>query len=49
MSSTIFSLLVVTTGFCALVLWVFWPSRRQEIETHGQIPFIDDLTEISDE
>ena len=49
MSATIFSLLVVTVAFCALVLWVFWPSRRQQIETHGQIPFIDDAVEGSDE
>ena len=45
MSGSIFSLLAVTVAFCALVVWVFWPSRRQEIETHGQIPFEDDGVE----
>ena len=50
MTGSILSLLAVTIAFCALVAWVFWPSRRKEIETHGQIPFKDDgVEDIHDE
>ena len=42
MSATIFSLLAVTFAFLGLVGWVFWPSRRQKLESHGEIPFRDE-------
>lgn len=42
MTATIFSLLAVTAGFSALVVWVFWPTRRRSLEAHGAIPFADD-------
>lgn len=38
MTPTIISLLTVTFGFLGLVLWVYWPSRKQELESLGQIP-----------
>jgi hypothetical protein len=38
MTSTLFSLLTITLGFSALILWVFWPSRRKHLESLGQIP-----------
>ena len=38
MTATIFSLLAVTIGFTALVCWVYWPSRRDRLESHGSIP-----------
>lgn len=28
--------------FAGIVLWVFWPSRRRQMEEHGKIPFKDD-------
>lgn len=38
MTPTLFSLLTITLGFSALILWVFWPSRREHLEALGQIP-----------
>lgn len=38
MNATLFSLIAVTVGFAALVLWVYWPSRRERLEALGQIP-----------
>ena len=38
MTPTLFSLLVITLGFTSLLLWVFWPSRREHLESLGQIP-----------
>lgn len=28
--------------FLAIVAWVFWPKRKQELERHGEIPLRDD-------
>lgn len=28
--------------FLAIVAWVFWPKRKQELERHGDIPLRDD-------
>ncbi|HET6469805.1 MAG TPA: cbb3-type cytochrome c oxidase subunit 3 [Geminicoccaceae bacterium] len=28
--------------FVAGVVWIMWPSRRQEMEEHGKIPFRSD-------
>ena len=41
MTATLISLLAVTFGFIGLVLWVYWPSRKQELESLGQIPLDD--------
>jgi cbb3-type cytochrome oxidase subunit 3 len=38
MTATLISLLAVTAGFAALVLWVYWPSRRARLESLGRIP-----------
>jgi cbb3-type cytochrome oxidase subunit 3 len=38
MTATLFSLIAVTIGFTTLVIWVYWPSRRQRLESLGQIP-----------
>ncbi|MCB1686519.1 MAG: cbb3-type cytochrome c oxidase subunit 3 [Pseudomonadales bacterium] len=46
MSATLFSLLAVTIGFSALVVWVYWPSNRQKLESYGSIPL--DLEEAQD-
>ena len=37
-----FSLIAVTVSFSGLVLWVYWPSRRNEMEAHASIPLDDD-------
>jgi len=42
MTATIISLLAVTFAFGGLLVWVFWPSRRQRLEAHGEIPFADE-------
>lgn len=41
MTATLFSLIAVTIGFSTLVIWVYWPSRRQRLESLGQIPLED--------
>ena len=41
MTPTIVSLLAVTVGFLALVIWVYWPSRKADVERHGSIPLQD--------
>jgi cytochrome c oxidase cbb3-type subunit 4 len=28
--------------FIAMVVWVFWPSRKARLEKHGRIPLKDD-------
>ena len=28
--------------FVGIVTWVFWPSRRRELETYARIPLEDD-------
>lgn len=28
--------------FVGIVVWVFWPKRKQELERHGRIPLEDD-------
>jgi cbb3-type cytochrome oxidase subunit 3 len=42
MNATIISLLAVTFSFAGLVLWVYWPSRKKELESLGRIPLDDD-------
>ena len=42
MSGTIFSLIAVVVGFCALVAWVYWPSNKERIEARGRIPLDDE-------
>ncbi len=38
MSGAEISLLAVTIGFIALVFWVYHPSRRDRLESYGEIP-----------
>jgi cbb3-type cytochrome oxidase subunit 3 len=38
MSPTEFSLLAVTISFTSLILWVYWPGRRERLESYGAIP-----------
>ncbi|MGE0620996.1 MAG: cbb3-type cytochrome oxidase subunit 3 [Pseudomonadales bacterium] len=47
MSATLFSLISVVVGFTALVVWVYWPSRKGRLEALGRIPLedTDDNTE----
>jgi len=40
--ATLISLISVTVGFTVLVLWVYWPSRRERLEALAEIPFDDD-------
>jgi cytochrome c oxidase cbb3-type subunit IV len=35
-------LLWIVLLFAGIVAWVFWPSRKREMEAHGQIPFKDE-------
>ena len=42
MNPTEISLIAVTVAFTGLVLWVYWPSRRQKLESLGRIPLDDD-------
>jgi len=45
MTATIVSLLAVTVAFAGLLVWVFWPSRRERLEAHGNIPFAEPFAE----
>ncbi|MGD8418491.1 MAG: cbb3-type cytochrome c oxidase subunit 3 [Pseudomonadales bacterium] len=45
MTAPIISLVSVVVGFTALVLWVYWPSRRNKLEALGRIPFDNDQPE----
>jgi len=49
MSATEFSLLAVTISFTSLVLWVYWPGRRERLESYGAIPLDDDTGASSKE
>ncbi|MFZ5790560.1 MAG: cbb3-type cytochrome oxidase subunit 3 [Pseudomonadota bacterium] len=31
-----------TLLFVGIVLWVYWPKRRDELEAHARIPLVDD-------
>jgi cbb3-type cytochrome oxidase subunit 3 len=42
MTPTEFSLLAVTVSFTALILWVYWPGRRERLESYGAIPLEQD-------
>lgn len=42
MNPAMISLLAVTFGFTALVLWVYWPSRKSHVESFGSIPLQDE-------
>jgi cbb3-type cytochrome oxidase subunit 3 len=42
MTATLFSLMAVTLGFTALVVWVYWPSRKKKLEALGEIPLDSD-------
>ena len=44
MSATLISLLAVTFGFLGLVAWVYWPSRKQDLESLGSMP-LEDISE----
>jgi cbb3-type cytochrome oxidase subunit 3 len=47
MSATLISLLAVTIGFGGLVLWVYWPSNKEELESLGSMP-LEDVSEDRD-
>lgn len=49
MNAGLFSLIAVTAGFLALVAWVYWPSRRNQLEAFGRIPLDDDTEENTEE
>jgi cbb3-type cytochrome oxidase subunit 3 len=36
------ALLAGVAVFVGLVVYVFWPRRKREVEAHGQIPFKED-------
>lgn len=42
MTAAEFSLLAVTFGFIALVLWVYSPRRRNRLESYGGMPLEED-------
>lgn len=42
MNATLFSLLAITLAFSALVVWVYWPSRRGRLESLRHIPLETD-------
>ena len=46
--ASIFSLISITIGFTALLLWVYWPSRRDRLEALGEIPFDHDDNEFQE-
>jgi cbb3-type cytochrome oxidase subunit 3 len=48
MTPTLISLLAVTFGFIGLVVWVYWPSRKQELESLGHIPLDDSEEQPAD-
>jgi len=35
-------MLVLVGLFVAIVVWVFWPKRKNKLEEHGRIPLRDD-------
>ncbi len=48
MTATIISLLAVTVAFGGLLVWVYRPSQRQRLESHGEIPFADDRSRFEE-
>lgn len=42
MSASEFSLIAVAIAFAGLVIWVYWPSHRQRLESFGSMPLDDD-------
>ncbi len=42
MSASEFSLIAVAIAFTGLVIWVYWPGRRQRLESFGSMPLDDD-------
>lgn len=42
MTAAEFSVLAVTIGFIALVVWVYSPGRRKRLESYGSMPLEDD-------
>lgn len=49
MTATLFSLIAVTVAFTLLVVWVYWPSRKDRLEALGQIPLETETNEINGE
>jgi cbb3-type cytochrome oxidase subunit 3 len=43
MTAILFSLVAVTIGFTALVLWVYWPSRKAHFERLAAMALDEDL------
>ncbi len=42
MNAGLFSLLAVTIGFIALLIWVFRPGSRKKMDANARIPFDDE-------
>jgi len=45
MTAAEFSLLAVSVSFIGLVLWVYWPSRRAQLNSYGAMPLEDEQTD----
>ncbi len=41
MTGAEFSLLSLVAAFTGLVLWVYWPGRRDRLESYGAMPLED--------
>ena len=48
MNATLLSLIAMTLSFTILVVWVYWPSRRDSLEALGQIPLDNSPPEKND-
>jgi len=42
MSGTEISLIAVTAGFILLLVWVYAPSRKRQLESYGAMPLDDE-------
>lgn len=49
MSGTLISLLAVTIGFGGLLLWVYWPGNKEELESLGSMPLEDIQEDIREQ
>jgi cbb3-type cytochrome oxidase subunit 3 len=41
MTAIEFSLLALTVSFTGMVVWVYWPSRRAQMESYASMPLED--------
>jgi cbb3-type cytochrome oxidase subunit 3 len=42
MTAIEFSLVSLTVSFIGMVVWVYWPSRRELMESYASMPLDDD-------